>query len=127
MSGICLAAGVLVASLGNDVTVRWLHSIEKARWEEDYRSDGRALQLVEARVRGTGAGMEPPQQAVFRDGAWHYRPRDSRHAKIALSHSPYAEPYVFCGNGVCRTASEWLSGLPAYAVLTLAPCTRPGS
>ena len=74
MTGLCLVAGLLVAQFGDDITLRWTHSIQKIVWEEDYRREGGALRLVEARVRGTGAGMEPPANAVLREGAWHYTP-----------------------------------------------------
>jgi hypothetical protein len=52
----------------------WTHSIEKIRWEEDWRIEDGALHLVEARIRGSGAGMEPPAGAVLKNGVWHYRP-----------------------------------------------------
>ena len=71
MNGICLVAGLLVAQFGDDITLRWSHSIQKTVWEEDYRREGDALRLVAARVRGAGAGMEPPADAVLKDGAWH--------------------------------------------------------
>ena len=38
-------------------------ALEKVLWEERCRIDGATLQLVEARVRGHGADMEPPPQA----------------------------------------------------------------
>lgn len=122
MSGICLVAGLLVAPLGDAVTLRWTHSIQKTVWEEDYRREGDALRLVEARVRGTGAGMEPPPGAVFRDGAWHYRPELPALPKVSLRHTPHAAPYEFCAGSACRQATELLPGLPPEAILELAPC-----
>ncbi|MFN6961532.1 MAG: DUF1850 domain-containing protein, partial [Rhodocyclaceae bacterium] len=74
MTGLCLVAGLLVAPLGDAVTLSWTHSIEKILWEEDWRREGDRLRLVAARVRGTGAGMEPPAGAVLKDGVWHYAP-----------------------------------------------------
>ncbi len=126
MTGICLVAGLLVAQFGDRVTLRWTHSIEKIVWEEDYRREGAALWLVEARVRGTGAGMEPPAGAVLRDGAWHYVPALPPLPRIALRHSSYVKPYEICGNGDCRAITEWLPGLPVEATLELAPCSDAG-
>jgi len=119
---ICLAAGLLVAPLGDAVTLRWTHSVQKTVWEEDYAvRDGRLL-LAEARVSSTGAGMEPPPDAVLRDGNWHYRPQLPLLPNVQLRHSPYVAPYVLCAGNDCRTAAEWLPGLPDEAVMTLRPC-----
>ena len=77
---ICLAAGTLVATLAvNNFTLAWTHSIEKVRWEEDWRAENGALVIDLARIRGTGAGMEPPENAVLKDGVWHDRPSKFRH------------------------------------------------
>ena len=122
MTGICLIAGLLIAQFGDDVTLRWTHSIQKAVWEEDYRRVGEGLQLTAARVRGTGAGMEPPPGAVLCDGAWHFTPELPGLPHVSLRHSPYVPPYELCSESRCRLVTEWLPGLPADAVLELAPC-----
>jgi hypothetical protein len=56
-----------------DFTLAWNHSVEKIRWEEDYRVTGQGLVLEQARVRGSGAGMEVPDGAQMKDGSWQYR------------------------------------------------------
>jgi hypothetical protein len=124
MTGLCLVAGLLVAQLGDDITLRWTHSIQKTAWEEDYRREGNALRLVEARVRGTGAGMEPPADAVLKNGAWHYVPKLPMLPRIELRHSPHVPPYVVCSGGDCQTVDRWLPGLADDAILELSPC-RP--
>lgn len=122
MTGLCLAAGLLLVPLGNEMTLRWTHSIEKIRWEEDYRVEDRQLRLVEARVRGTGAGMEPPPGAVLRAGAWHYTPDQAIFPVVQLRHSPHAAPYEICSGGDCRPLPAWLPALPDDAVVDLRPC-----
>jgi len=124
MNGICLVAGLLIAQFGDDITLRWTHSIQKIVWEEDYRREDDALRLVEARVRGTGAGMEPPATAVLRDGAWHYTPALPPLPRVVLRHSPYVAPYVVCAAGTCRPVTAWLPGLPEDALIELAPCGK---
>jgi hypothetical protein len=120
---LCLAAGALAASLALDAfTLAWSHSIEKLRWEEDWRIEAHSLMLVEARIRGTGAGMEPPEGAVLRDGIWHYRPRRTPLATLHLAHSPYAADYELCAAGHCASLEQLLPGLPASAVVKLTPC-----
>jgi hypothetical protein len=76
---LCLAAGAAGAVLAvNGFTLAWMHSIEKIRWEEDWRIVGRELVITEARIRGTGAGMEPPAGARFRTASGITGPRRRR-------------------------------------------------
>ena len=127
MNGICLVAGLLIAQFGDDITLRWTHSIQKTVWEEDYRREGNALRLIEARVRGTGTGMEPPADAVLKGGAWHYVPQLPALAEVVLTHSPHAAPYVVCDKDRCQSVDDWLPRLRNDAVLTLVPCTEAAS
>lgn len=123
MSGLCLlVAGLLAAQLGDAVTLRWAHSIEKIVWEEDYVAHASGLRLIEARVRGTGAGMEPPEGAVLKGGAWHYVPRLTTLPKVSLRHTPHAPPYVICADSRCQPVDHWLPGLPEDTVIDLRPC-----
>jgi hypothetical protein len=126
---LCLGAGLLAATLAaNAFTLAWTHSIEKIRWEEDWLV-GEHLQLVAARVRGSGAGMEPPAGAELRDGVWHYRPNLPALETLTLSHSPHAGEYTMCVHGKCRPLSALLPGLPGNNVVKIAPCagsTAPG-
>ena len=124
MDGICLLAGLLLAQCGDQITLSWTHSIEKIVWEEDYRREGRQLRLIAARVRGSGAGMEPPAEAVLRDGAWHYQPDLPALPEVQLRHSPHTAPYTICDNGRCQLLPAWLPGLPDEAIVRLAPCPK---
>lgn len=120
---ICLAAGLLSATLAtNSFTLTWIHSIEKIRWEEDWHLDSGALVIDEARIRGTGAGMEPPENAVLKDGVWHYRPAQIRHEKLRLTHSSYVRGYEFCSVGQCQQLVDLLPGIDNNAVIELRSC-----
>ncbi len=120
---LCLAAAGLLVSLASEtLTLSWQHSIEKVLWEEDWRFANGALVIDAARIRSSGAGMEPPAGAVLRDGAWHYVPRLPPLPNVRLTHSPYVAPYTICAAGDCRTLDAWLPGLPAQAVVELRPC-----
>lgn len=120
---LCLTAGAVVTKLAVDAfTLTWIHSIEKIRWEEDWRVEAGALHLVAARIRGTGAGMEMPAGAVLRDGAWHYRPEVPPQAGLRLTHSPYAQPYTLCTASACRPLADYLPGLDNMALIELREC-----
>jgi hypothetical protein len=126
MTGLCLAvAGVVSAMLPvTDFTLAWTHSVEKIRWEEDYRVVDHALVPVAARVQGSGAGMEPPAGALLRDGAWHYHPAGEPLPRLLVTVSPYASDYDLCANGHCVKLTD-LVAMPAQGgVVELHGCSR---
>ncbi|MGB3706006.1 MAG: DUF1850 domain-containing protein [Castellaniella sp.] len=89
-------------------TLAWTHSIEKIRWEEDYTvqadPDGRPrLVPGQARIRGSGAGMEPPPDAVLRRDGWYvYQPHTRPLDELRLTRSPYVADYDWCVDGRCE-------------------------
>ena len=120
---LCLAAGAVSAVLAiNGFTLAWMHSIERVRWEEDWRVDAGQLQLVAARIKGSGAGMEPPDDALLSGGAWHYRPRVAPMDRLTLAHSPYTAGYELCTDGACRLLADYLPGIEESATIVLAAC-----
>ena len=123
MSSLCLAAGALTAVLQlQTFTLAWTHSIEKVRWEEDWEIRNGKLELIAARIRGTGAGMEPPDGAKLVDGVWHYKPQLAPMATLTLAHSPYAKPYELCVERKCRPLAEALPGIDGTVPIRLSPC-----
>jgi len=122
---LCLAAGAATAMLAVDAfTLAWVHSIEKTRWEEDWLVEGQQLVVVAARIRGSGAGMEPPPDAVLHAGVWQYRPQLPPLARLVLANSPYATRYELCLQDRCRPLHEYLRAAPAEEALLLAPCAE---
>lgn len=122
---LCLAAGAVSAVLAiESFTLSWIHSIEKIRWEEDWRIAGSELVTTAARIRGTGAGMEPPAGAVLKDGVWHYRPPVPPQAVLRLSHSPYAGGYTLCTPTLCTPLADHLPGIENNAVIELRACPQ---
>ena len=102
-------AGVVWAELPvGDFTLAWQHTIEKIRWEEDYRVMPGGLLLGEARIKGSGAGMEIPEDAELREGSWHYRRQLSPLQPLRLGRTPEAGDYQLCFNQDCRSMSDWL-------------------
>ncbi|WP_038948876.1 DUF1850 domain-containing protein, partial [Bradyrhizobium genomosp. III] len=61
---LCFATAFGVKALAlSAFTLVWTHSIAKVDWQEDWRVTPAGLELVQARVKGTGPGMEPPSEA----------------------------------------------------------------
>ncbi|MFQ6572281.1 DUF1850 domain-containing protein [Pseudomonas sp. UM16] len=110
MIGLCLGlAGVVWSELAvSDFTLAWTHSIEKIRWEEDYHVMPAGLLLGEARVKGSGAGMEIPDGAQLRDGSWHYRRPLPPLQPLRLGRTPQAGDYQLCIDTRCQALSRWL-------------------
>ena len=79
---LCLAsAGAVKALALAAFTLAWTHSIEKVEWQEDWRITPAGLELVEARVKGSGAGMEPPPEARLINGWFRWKPAAPCHAR----------------------------------------------
>lgn len=100
---LCIVAGgktaVLAASL---FTLSWTHSIEKTRWEEDWKVTRAGLELVAARVKGSGAGMEPPEGAVLKDGWWTYVAKLPAQPSLLLASSgATGEGWRLCAGETC--------------------------
>ena len=124
-SSLCLVVGTALYTLpAARFTLRWQHTVEKVLWEEDYVVAGEWLYLSGARVRGSGAGMEPPPDAVRVGSAWHYRPAERWHRELKLARSDFGRDYELCVDGACKPLSTWA---PApLAPTTLSACA-PGS
>lgn len=70
---ICIAAaGKTMAIAASAFTLAWTHSVEKTRWEEHWIAGPQGLTVTEGRIEGSGAGMEPPDNARLEDGAYVY-------------------------------------------------------
>ncbi len=123
MIGACLlVAGVVAARIPDAAfTLRWTHSIEKILWEEDYEVRGATLLMTGYRVRGSGAGMEPGPDAVWRDGAWHTATRRSL-PELSIVRSPYAPDYEWCARGRCRPLADWLGSPTEPQYVTVRAC-----
>lgn len=104
---VCLAAGALIVALpASAFTLSWTHSVERTVWRESWRVEGDRLVLDEAAIAGSGAGMEPPAGAIFRGGAWHYRPALPPLEKLRLAHSEFAGDYSLCWAETCESVSS---------------------
>ena len=116
---LCLfAAGKVTALAATAFTLSWTHSVERTRWEEEWRLSPAGLEIVEARVRGSGAGMEPPEGAVLKDGWWTYRPVLPPAPSLILAASgATGEGWTVCAAGECREI-----GAAAGTAVRIAAC-----
>lgn len=72
---ICvLSAGTMLTLAASAFTLSWTHSVEKTAWAERWTAGPEGLTVVEGRIAGSGAGMEPPEGAVREGNTYVYRP-----------------------------------------------------
>ena len=121
---LCLATAAVALPLALQAfTLAWTHSVEKTEWRETWRVEGRELVLAEGRVRGSGAGMDPPEGAWLDHGVWHYRLADPWRERVVLARSPYVRDYDMCIAGACAPLHHWI---PVSAgTITPSACARP--
>ena len=122
---LCLASLGVVKTLSIAAfTLTWIHSIEKTEWQEDWRVTPAGLELVQARVKGFGAGMEPPSDARLIDGWFQWQPKRTPLPELALGNSGAAGEWRFCSDGKCRTLSEIFGHPIGVNVTTMSACER---
>ncbi|MEX6505298.1 DUF1850 domain-containing protein [Jiella sp. M17.18] len=101
---ICILTGGKTLTLAAAAfTLSWTHSVEKTRWAEHWVATPAGLKVTQGSVEGSGAGMEPPPDAVLKDGAYVYTP-----------HLPVIPDLILAASGA--TVGGW----------TLCPLTRDG-
>ena len=118
---ICLAAGALVISLGtSQITLSWRHSVQKTLWEELWRETPEGLVIAEARIQGSGAGMDPPDGAKLIDGFWRWKPELPPLPEVVMRRSGATADWRICVETRCRSLDELL---PAEAdPVVMKPC-----
>lgn len=120
---VCFAsAGVIKALQLAAFTLVWTHSVEKIDWQEDWRVMPDGLQIVAARVKGTGAGMEPPPEARLVDGWWRWTLQRPPQRELVLGNSGAAGEWRLCAEGSCRTLSDILGHPVGRHVTVLSHC-----
>jgi hypothetical protein len=115
---LCLASAGIVKTLAiSAFTLAWTHSIEKVDWQEDWRVTRDGLQLVQARVKGSGAGMEPLSEARLAGGWFQWQPQVPPRREVLLGNSGVAGEWRLCAGAGCETLSQ-IFGHPVGANVT---------
>lgn len=101
---LCIAAGGKILALAaSTFTLSWTHSVQRIEWWERWEVSAEGLRPVEARVAGSGAGIEPPPDALWRADGWHYRPSLPPQREIFLSASgTTGGGWTLCAEGTCH-------------------------
>lgn len=103
--------------------LRWTHSVQKTEWRETWRATQAGLQLLQSAVQSSGAGMDPGEDAVFRDGFWVWRPDLPPQPELILTRSSFTgSDWRICIDGQCREVGSYFSGIAADQAVNLRPC-----
>lgn len=118
----CLLVGTVALGLaGPDFTLNWAHSVEHVVWQEDWRIEAGGLLLVTARVKGSGAGMEPGDGARLEGGWWVWSPGTKVDSLNLAASGATGGGWTLCpaGSGGCMDLGE-----DAAPPVVIAPCPR---
>lgn len=119
---LCLIAGAVTVALATSgFTLSWTHSVERTEIHEDYQlADGR-LVLMAARIKGSGAGFDPPVGAELAEGWWRYEPRRTLDG-LTLARSDSVTEWQLCVDNRCRALTEYLPEIGGSTAVRLAAC-----
>lgn len=117
--GLCIvAAGKTTVVAASLFTLSWVHSVERIEWRETYAVSEAGLELREARVKGSGAGMEPGEDAHLIGDWWVWQPKLSPIPELDLAASgATVSAWKLCSKAGCMTL-----GAAAGAPISLKPC-----
>lgn len=119
---VCLAAGGVIKVLQiSAFTLAWTHSVEKMRWSEQWVVTDRGLEIVQARVQGSGAGIDPPKGAELVDGAYQWKPDRPPLKELILANSGAAGEWRICIDA-CRTLADYFDARVAGPTTRVTPC-----
>lgn len=101
--GLCIAtAGKTAFIAATAFSLSWVHSVEKTEWRENWAIRDSALVLTEARVKGSGAGMDPGPDARLDDGWWVWTPQLPPQPEMRLAASgATVSAWELCHAGGC--------------------------
>ena len=105
---LCIAAsGNLIALAASAFSLTWTHSVEKTEWREHWLIVEDRLLLEQAAVSGSGAGIGLPDDAIWSDGVWTYRPGLAPLKQLSLAASgATVSPWTLCTSETCLHLGE---------------------
>jgi hypothetical protein len=123
---LCLISAGIVKTLSLVAfTLVWTHSVEKTDWQEDWRITPQGLELVQARIKGSGAGMEPAPGARLVDGWFQWQPKRAPMPQVVLANSGAAGEWRLCHHGKCRALSDVFGHPIGVNVTVMRRCEEP--
>ena len=120
MSVICLSGAGVTIKLATAITLMWTHSVQKSSWAEDWQATPEGLTITEMRIQGSGAGMEPPADAVRVGDYYVSHPEMAPLHRAILRRSGATADWQVCRESGCQPMSDLLP--PAADPVELSIC-----
>lgn len=118
----CLTAAAVAATLAvQTFTLSWVHSVQRSEIQEDYGLAAGRLILIEARIKGSAAGFDPPPGAVLDDGWWRWRPGTLLDS-VTLARASAPGEWRICLGSACQPLNHYLT-IPDDRAARIAPCS----
>jgi hypothetical protein len=125
---LCFIAGHVVKAVQvTTFTLVWTHSVEKTDWQEDWVVSRDGLTLIEARIKGSGAGIDPPADARLVDGWWRWRPAPVVRRDVVLGHSGAVGDWRICIGGRCQPFPDILGPSAIGEAIEMSVCMAKDS
>jgi hypothetical protein len=80
--------------------------------------------MVQARVKGSGAGMEPPPEARLVDGWFQGQPKRAAMPQLVPGNSGAADEWRLCHDGNCKSLSKIFGHPVGINVMTMSACAE---
>jgi hypothetical protein len=123
LSGLCILAGDVVVRLAvSAFTLGWVHSVERMPLEDAFVIEGDRFRIVESRIKGSGAGIEPGAGARLDGGWFRWVPENGIRETIVLRRSGVAgtDDWTLCAAGRCHTLATLVP--PDADPVVMLPC-----
>lgn len=118
---LCVAAGGKAMVIATGIfSLTWTHSVEKTEWREDWRVTSGGLELTQARVKGSGAGMDPGEGARLVNGWWVWTPEVPLVPDLVLA----ASGATVSGWSLCHAGGCVELGANAQEPVRISSCQR---
>lgn len=114
------AAGKAFVIATGVFSLSWTHSVENTEWREDWRVTPGGLELTQARVKGSGAGMDPGEGARLENGWWVWTPKIPAVPELVLA----ASGATGSGWTLCHAAGCMELGADAQQPTRISTCQR---
>ncbi len=117
---LCVLGAKTLMIAASTFTLTWTHSVQKTIWEERWRVEPGGLRIVDARVEGSGAGMEAGEGATFDGRFWSWKPNVPLLPEVLLRRSDAVpQGWTLCAAGECRAIADKAE---TADVVALKPC-----
>lgn len=100
---VSIGAAVILALGEGEFSLAWRHSVTRDAWVETWEARPEGLRLLWADVKGPGAGLEIPDNAIRTAEGWRFAPELPPQREVVLAASgATGGGWTLCKGQVCH-------------------------